>query len=128
VVGHATSFAVLNAVLAVLFVFLLFSFFGHIEIKGRYQSCLDKPIGMMLGFIAGLVIAGILVTLIGVPYDTLTTLNLPPQQGQAGAILHQWYVDSILGPPLRSNMLPYLLGILRPIMPGGVPDVLIGTG
>ena len=92
--------------------FLLFSFFGHIEINGRYQSCLDKPVGMMLGFIAGLVIAGILVTLISVPYETIGSLNLPQTEGQLGTILHQWYVDSILGPPLRSNMLPYLLGIL----------------
>ena len=39
---------------------MLFQFFGHIEVTGRYQSCLDKPIGMILGALTGLLIAAIL--------------------------------------------------------------------
>ena len=126
VVADAVSFFLLNTIIALLVGFFLFSFLGHFEIRGRYGSCADKPIGMILGFIAGLVIAGILITLISVPYELSGKVNLPPQQGEIGSILHAWYVDSFLAPPIRDKIMPFVVGLLRPIMPGGAPDILTG--
>ena len=125
-VANSTSFALVNIVVALLLGFLMFSFFGHLEVRGRFGSCLDKPLGMMMGFIAGIFIAGILVTLISVPYELVSNLALPGQEGQAGTILHQWYVDSWLGTPLRCGIMPYVLGVLQAVMT--VPNLLIGRG
>jgi uncharacterized membrane protein required for colicin V production len=126
VVADAVSFFLLNTIIALLVGFLLFSFLGHLEVRGRYGSCADKPIGMILGFIAGLVIAGILITLISVPYELSGKVNLPPQQGEIGSILHVWYVDSILASPIRDKIMPFVVSLLTPIMPGGAPDILTG--
>lgn len=126
VVADSVSFFLLNTIVALLIGFFLFSFFGHYEIRGRYGSCADKPIGMMLGFIAGLVIAGILITLLSVPYELSSKVNLPPQEGEIGGILHVWYVDSILASPIRDKIMPFVVDLLQPLMPGGAPDILTG--
>ncbi len=126
VVAGAVSFFLLNTIVSLLVGFFLFSFLGHFEIRGRYGSCADKPIGMMLGFIAGLVIVGILITLISVPYELSNKINLPPQEGEIGGILHVWYVDSIFASPIRDKIMPFVVGLLAPIMPGGAPDILTG--
>jgi uncharacterized membrane protein required for colicin V production len=126
VVADAVSFFLLNTIVSLLVGFFLFSFLGHIEIRGRFSSCADKPLGMMLGFIAGLVIAGILITLISVPYELSSKVSLTPQEGEIGGILHVWYVDSILASPIRDKIMPFVVGLLTPIMPGGAPDILTG--
>jgi hypothetical protein len=127
VVAGAVSFFLLNTIISLLVGFFLFSFLGHFEIRGRYGSCADKPIGMMLGFIAGLVIAGILITLISVPYELANKVPLPAQEGEIGGILHVWYVDSIFASPIRDKIMPFVVGLIQPILPGGAPDILTGV-
>jgi hypothetical protein len=37
-----------------------------------------------------------------------------------------WYVDSILASPIRDKIMPFVVSLLTPIMPGGAPDILTG--
>jgi uncharacterized membrane protein required for colicin V production len=122
-VAYPISFFVVNLIIALLLSFLLFSFWGHIEIRGRLGGCVDKPMGMLLGFMAGLLIAGILVSLISIPYEIAQTYTVPPQ-GRVGEILHDWYADSFLAKPVRTQIMPYFMALLQPAMLGGVPPIL----
>ena len=126
VVGNSISFALINAAVSLLLGFLLFSFFGGIEVTGRVMGCIDKPVGMILGVIAGLIICGILVTLLSVPFELIGGLRLPRQEGALGTVLHDWFTQSWLAGPLRSQIVPFLVNLLIPLLAGHIPPILTG--
>ena len=126
-VAEPISFFLVNVIVALLIGFLLFSFWGHIEFRGRLGGCLDKPAGMLLGFIAGLLIAGIVVSLISVPYEIAQSVGIE-SQGRAGEILHDWYADSFLAKPVRTEIMPYFLAMISPILINGLPSILMPPG
>jgi uncharacterized membrane protein required for colicin V production len=79
-VAQIIAFLLINVVVALVLSILLFQFFGHIEIQGRAGACIDRPIGMLLGFATGILFTAILVILLEVPYNLYEDLRLAGDQ------------------------------------------------
>src|SRR4051794_19708753 len=67
-VADLLSFLVLDVLVTALMLALLMSLFGHIEIRNRL-AVFDKILGTVLGFLAGVLVVGILITILRVPYE-----------------------------------------------------------
>lgn len=126
-VAEIIAFLFLNVVVAVLFTVLMFQFFGHIEIQGRMGACIDRPIGMLLGFVTGIAVAAILVILLEVPYELFDELQLAGAQAPAFKILHDWYQDSVLAGTLIKG-LPLLEASVAPLLNGHNPPIFVKPG
>ncbi len=122
-VTQILAFVLLDALVSVLLIVLLFQFFGHMEIEGRVGACVDRPIGMLLGFGAGILLAAILVILLEVPYDLNTELQATGTSAPYMILFHDWYANSYLGPVLVRG-LPYLLASMAPLLGGQSPPIL----
>src|SRR5205814_6507431 len=113
----------INAVVAGLLIGILFQFFGHLEIKGRTGACVDRPIGMMLGFATGIILTAILVNLLAIPYAINTEAHYAGEQAPYLVIFNTWYAESWMREPLHS-VLPALLASVSPFLGGKVPSLL----
>jgi uncharacterized membrane protein required for colicin V production len=123
-VAQIIAFLLINVVVALVLSILLFQFFGHIEIEGRAGACIDRPIGMLLGFLTGILFTAILVILLEVPYNLYEDLRLAGDQAPLLGILHDWFSNSLLAPVLI-NGLPILMGSISPLLNGHEPPILI---
>jgi uncharacterized membrane protein required for colicin V production len=112
-VAELISFIALMVLISVLMVALLFNLFGHIEIKGRV-AVFDKITGSVVGMLAGVLVVGILVTLVRVPYEgskRATVNDMPVVQ-----VFNNGYEKSALSPFFLKGA-PYLLASMRPFLP-----------
>jgi uncharacterized membrane protein required for colicin V production len=126
------SFLILNVVISVLMLALLLSLFGHIQAKGKI-AVFDKMLGSIVGFFTGIVVIGILVTLMRVPHEANTqsanaAADMPPVK-----VFSQAYEKSVLAPYFLKGA-PLLLSSVRPLLPpeiqakGAVPLLASMTG
>ncbi|HMA33147.1 MAG TPA: CvpA family protein [Chloroflexia bacterium] len=122
-IADILAFFLINVVVAVLLIVVLYQFFGHLEIQGRAGACIDRPIGMLLGFLTGILITALLVILIEVPYNINTAVHFAGTQAPYLLIFNQWYESSVLGPTLKSG-LPILLASISPLVGGHLPALL----
>ncbi len=126
-IAEILAFLLLNFIVAAVLITILFQFFGHLEIQGRAGACIDRPIGMILGFITGIAITAILVNLLSVPYELNNEVHFAGDQAPYLVIFNDWYANSIMRDPLRS-VLPALLSSISPLLGGHVPSLLVKTG
>ena len=123
-VAEVVAFLFLIIVVAAVLIVLLYQFFGHMEISGRAGACIDRPLGMLLGFLTGITITSLLVVLIEVPYQNYSQIQSAGGQAPYIVIFNDWYQSSILGPVLK-NGLPYLLASISPLLGGHMPPILV---
>jgi uncharacterized membrane protein required for colicin V production len=123
-VAEIVAFLFLIIIVAAVLIVLLYQFFGHMEISGRAGACIDRPLGMLLGFLTGITITSLLVVLIEVPYANYAQVQSAGNQAPYIVIFNDWYQSSILGPVLK-NGLPYLLASISPLLGGHLPPILV---
>ena len=119
------AFFILLVLVSVLMLALLLTVFGHIEIKGRV-AVFDKLGGSVLGLFAGVLIIGILVTILRVPYEENKDKAGVNASMPVVEFFNKGYEKSALAPTfLRSA--PVLMWSVTPLLPakarsqGGIP-------
>jgi uncharacterized membrane protein required for colicin V production len=114
------SFLLLDVVVTSLMLALLFNLCGHVEVKKR-MAVFDKTFGAIAGLATGVLVVGILVTLLRVPYEANkqkmnATSEMPVMQ-----LFNQGYEKSILSPLLVKGA-PYFLQTLKPMLPPQIQE------
>jgi uncharacterized membrane protein required for colicin V production len=109
------SFLVLDVLVTALMLALLFNLFGHIEVKSRL-AVFDKISGSILGMLSGVLVVGILITMLRVPYEANkqrlnSTSEMPVVQ-----LFNQGYEKSALASYFIKGA-PYFLYSLKPMLP-----------
>lgn len=122
-VAEIISFLLLNAVVSTLLIILLFQFFGHLEIQGRMGACLDRPVGMLFGFLTGILITAIVVILLEVPFSFFQELQLGSDAPYL-VIFNDWYNTSNLAQLFVSRR-DLLLNSVAPLLGGHQPLLLM---
>ena len=112
-VADLLSFISLLVLVTIVMIALLFSLFGHIEVKSR-MAVFDKITGTVLGLLAGVLVVGILVTLVRVPYEGnkgSSVNEMPVMQ-----VFNNGYEKSALAPFFVRGA-PYFLASMKPMLP-----------
>ncbi|MEO8287678.1 MAG: CvpA family protein [Chloroflexota bacterium] len=114
-VADLISFLLLDMVITAVMVALLFNLFGHIQIRNRV-AIFDRIMGTVLGLCAGVLIVGILVTMLRIPYEANkqkldASAELPVVQ-----LFNQGYDRSFAAPYLVKGA-PYFLLSIKPLLP-----------
>jgi uncharacterized membrane protein required for colicin V production len=112
-VADLLSFIALMVLVTIVMLALLFSLFGHIEVKSR-MAVFDKITGTVLGLLAGVLVVGILVTLLRVPYES-NKMNSVTEM-PAVQVFNNGYEKSALSPFFLKGA-PFLLASMRPMLP-----------
>lgn len=119
------AFFILLVLVTVLMVALLLTVFGHIEIKGRV-AVFDKLGGGVLGVFAGVLIIGIFITILRIPYEANKDKAGGSNSMPVVEFFNKGYEKSALAPTfLRSA--PLLMWSVTPLLPaqaradGGIP-------
>jgi uncharacterized membrane protein required for colicin V production len=112
-VADLLSFIALMVLVTIVMLALLFSLFGHIEVKSR-MAVFDKITGTVLGLLAGVLVVGILVTLLRVPYES-NKMNSVTEM-PAVQVFNNGYEKSALSPFFLKGA-PYLLASMKPMLP-----------
>lgn len=109
------GFLALDIAITVLTIVLMFTLFGHINIKGRW-AIVGRLGGSVVGFVAGLIVVSLLITLLRVPYES-SKQKLDPNTGIAPAeAFNENYAKSALAPVLLKSA-PYLVASVQPMLP-----------
>ena len=119
------AFFILFIIVSVLMMALLLSLYGHIEIKGR-AAVFDKIGGAVAGFLTGVLIISVLVTILRVPYNETNEARFDRKSMPVVEFFNSGYEKSALAPTfLRAA--PVLVWSVTPLLPaeardkGGVP-------
>lgn len=109
------SFIVLDVLVTALMLALLFNLFGHVEVKNRL-AVFDKILGSILGMLSGVLVVGILITMLRVPYEANkqrlnSTSEMPVVQ-----LFNQGYEKSALASYFIKGA-PYFLYSIKPLLP-----------
>ncbi|HUS16478.1 MAG TPA: CvpA family protein [Chloroflexia bacterium] len=123
-VAEIIAFLMLNALVSGLLILLMYQFFGHLEVSGRAGACIDRPVGMILGFVTGIVLTSIVVVLLEVPHDVHEDVRLAGDQAPYLEVFDDWYQSSIIAPRLKDG-LPYLMASITPLVGGKLPSLLV---
>jgi uncharacterized membrane protein required for colicin V production len=114
-IAELISFLVLDVLITVLMLALLLSLFGHIEIRNRL-AIFDKLFGTILGLLAGVMVVGILLTLLRVPYESSKLKVNSVSDMPIVQLFNQAYEKSVLSPFFLKGA-PYFLSTLKPMLP-----------
>lgn len=114
------SFLVLDVVVTVLMIALLFSLFGHVEVKNRL-AVFDKTLGSIVGLATGVLVVGILVTLLRVPYEANKQKLNATSEMPVVQLFNDNYEKSLFA-PLFMKGAPYFLQTLKPMLPVQVQE------
>jgi uncharacterized membrane protein required for colicin V production len=114
-IAEMLSFLALDVLVTVLMLALLLSLFGHIEVRNRL-AIFDKLFGTLLGLLAGVLVAGILITLLRVPYESSKQKLNPVADMPVVQLFNQAYEKSLLSPFFLKGA-PYFLTTLKPMLP-----------
>jgi uncharacterized membrane protein required for colicin V production len=117
-VADLISFVVLDVLVTVLMLALMFSLFGHIEVRNRL-AVFDKILGTVLGLLAGVLVVGILITMLRVPYEANKQKLNAASEMPVMQLFNQGYEKSMLS-PLFMKGAPYFLYSLKPLLPAQV--------
>ncbi len=119
-VAELISFLVLDALISVLMLAILFSLFGHIEIRNRL-AVFDRILGSVLGLLAGVLVVGIFITMLRVPYEANKQKLNSASEMPVVQLFNKGYEKSALS-PLFVRGAPYFLMTLKPLLPAQVQD------
>lgn len=109
------GFLALDLLVTVLMLALLFSVFGHIDIRGRLQI-FDKVGGSLAGAVAGIVLLVIVISVLRVPHER-NKLKLDANSGiPAVELFNDGYDHSFLAPSFMKGT-PTLLSSVKPMLP-----------
>ncbi len=114
------SFLVLDALITILMIALLLTLFGHIEIKGR-AAAFDKLGGTVMGFFAGILVIGILITLLRVPYEANKQNLDASSKMPVVQLFNDGYEKSALS-PYFVKAAPWLVYSISPMLPPQMQD------
>jgi len=114
-IAELISFLVLDVLVTVLMLALFLSLFGHVEIRNRL-AIFDKLFGTLLGLLAGMLVVGILLTLLRVPYETSKQKLNPVSDMPVVQLFNNAYEKSLLSPFFLKGA-PYFLTTLKPMLP-----------
>lgn len=120
-VAELISFLVLDVLVTVLMLALLFSLFGHVEIKNR-MAVFDKIAGSVLGLVAGVLVVGIFITLLRVPYEANKQKLNAASEMPVVQLFNQGYEKSALAPFFVKGA-PYFLATLKPMLPAQAQEI-----
>jgi uncharacterized membrane protein required for colicin V production len=108
------GFFILDIMVTALMIGLMIGLFGHIEIKGRL-AVFDKVLGSLGGFLAGLIVLGISINLLHVPYQTHIQ-DINAADAPVVRIFNDGYDRSALS-PLFVKAAPAALTTVTPMLP-----------
>lgn len=114
------SFLVLDVLVTVVMIALLFSLFGHVEVKNRF-AVFDKTFGSVMGLATGALVVGILITLLRVPYEANKQKLNATSEMPVVQLFNQNFEKSVLA-PLFVKGAPYFLQSLKPMLPPQVQE------
>jgi uncharacterized membrane protein required for colicin V production len=114
-IAELISFLALDVLVTVLMLALLLSLFGHVEIRNRL-AIFDKLFGTLLGLLAGMLVVGILLTLLRVPYESSKQKLNPVADMPVVQLFNNAYEKSLLSPFFLKGA-PYFLTTLKPMLP-----------
>ena len=117
-VADLISFLALDVLITVLMLALLLSLFGHIEIRNRL-AIFDKILGTILGLLAGVLVVGILITMLRVPYEANKQKLNAASDMPVVQLFNQGYEKSMLAPFFLKGA-PYFLYSIKPLLPAQV--------
>jgi uncharacterized membrane protein required for colicin V production len=117
-VADMISFILLDALVTVLMLALLFSLFGHIEVRNRL-AVFDKILGSVLGLLAGVLVVGILITMLRVPYESNKQKLNSASEMPVVQLFNSGYEKSALSPFFVKGA-PYFLYSIKPLLPAQV--------
>jgi uncharacterized membrane protein required for colicin V production len=117
-IAELISFLVLDLLVTVLMLALLMSLFGHVEIRNRL-AVFDKIIGSVLGLLAGVLVVGIFLTILRVPYEAEQQKENAAFQMPVVQLFNQAYEKSALSPFFLKGA-PYFLTTIKPLLPSQV--------
>ena len=109
------GFLVLNVMVTLLMMALLFSLFGHIAIKGRWEV-FNKVGGTLSGFFVGIIILSVSITILRIPHEA-SKQRFDPNDGiPAVTLFNQGFERSALA-PLFFQGAPFLVASTGPMLP-----------
>ncbi len=119
------AFFMLLVFVSVLMLALFLTLYGHIEIKGR-AAVFDKLGGAVMGLFAGVLVIGMLMTMLRVPYTETNKARVDPRSMPVMEFFNGGYEKSALA-PVFVKAAPVLVWSVTPLLPaeareqGGVP-------
>lgn len=119
-IADLISFIALDVLVTILMLALFLSLFGHIEIRNR-MAVFDKIFGSVLGLLAGVLVVGILITILRVPYEANKAKLNSASEIPAVQLFNQSYEKSALSPLLMKGA-PYFLASFKPLLPPQVQE------
>lgn len=114
------SFILLDVLVTVVMLALMFSLFGHVEIRNR-MAVFDKIFGSVLGLFAGILVVGILIMILRVPYESNKQKMNSVSEMPVVQLFDKGYEKSALSPYFVRGA-PYLLASLKPLLPPQVQE------
>src|SRR3954462_4969172 len=109
------GFLILDVLVTVLMIALLFSVFGHIDIKGRLKI-FDKVGGTLLGTVAALLLLVMTISLLRMPHE-VNKQKLDANTGiPAIELFNDGYDRSFLAATFVKGS-PYLMDSIKPMLP-----------
>lgn len=114
-VAELIAFLALDVLVTVLMLALLMSLFGHVEIRNR-MAVFDKLFGSVLGLLAGVLVVGIFITMLRVPYEANKQKLNPVSEMPVVQLFNQAYEKSTLSPFFLKGA-PYFLTSIKPLLP-----------
>jgi uncharacterized membrane protein required for colicin V production len=114
-VSDLISFLALDALITILMLALLLNLFGHIEVKGR-AVVFDKIVGSVLGLFSAVLVVGILITLLRVPYEASKQKVNAATDMAVVQVFNNAYERSTLAPQFLKAA-PLLMYSVVPLLP-----------
>jgi|GEM_PF-2942621 len=119
-VADLLSFIILDILVTVVMLALLMTLYGHIEIKGR-AAIFDKLGGATLGMLTAVLVMGILIAFLRVPYEANKQRINPAAEMPVFQVFNNGYEKSALAPSFLSTM-PFLMSSVTPMLPQQVRE------
>jgi uncharacterized membrane protein required for colicin V production len=119
-VADLVSFLVLDTLITILMLVLLLNIFRHIEVKGR-AVVFDKIAGSVVGLFAAVLVVGILITLLRVPYEVSKNKLNPATDVPAVQVFNNAYERSGLAPNFLKAA-PLFIRTVTPLLPAGTKE------
>lgn len=109
------AFLILYVMITALMMALMLGLFGHIEIRGRL-GIFDKVGGTIAGFVAGVLLVGVVITLLHVPYEIHKASLDSSSDVPVVKLFNEGYARSAFAPLMVQGM-PLLTSSIMPILP-----------
>lgn len=110
------SFLALFAVITALMAALLLGLFSHVQVGGR-AAIFDRIGGSVAATAAAVLIVGVFVMMLHVPYDAHKSDVELPRQMPVLVLFNDGYTKSALAPQV-AKLAPYMVKSVAPMLPG----------